>query len=316
VERSGPGVEVDALLMLEHPDTRVDSDVYAHNGCGLRCAILCKDAATLDGDFVGEMDIDGDTVPGGCGLGLGTMPLDGLDTRRDVLREESKRVAGGDKSLCDAAGDNGSDALAGERAVDGQPCGEEWIRIRKGYDSIHKRCAELVHSLPSDGADGEHFCAGEWCCGEAFADVILDERKQLGSDEVDTGDGNEHVFDAQSTEELDVFAGLWHRSAIRRDNQQGDLNSACTGKHIADELFVAWDIHKRDLRFTWAFREAGKPEVNRHPALLFLEKTIGIHPGQGLDKRGLSVIDMPSGPDDALLCHAWNSTGQSIISRG
>ena len=66
----------------------MDVNVYANNGCWLRCAILCKDAATLDGGFVGDVDIDGDSVPGGCGLGLGTMPLDGLDTRRCVLREE------------------------------------------------------------------------------------------------------------------------------------------------------------------------------------------------------------------------------------
>jgi hypothetical protein len=144
VQRSGPGVEVDALLMFELTDTRVDSDVDAHNGCWLRCAILCKDAAAFDGDFVGEVDIDGDAVPGGCGLGLRTMPFDGLDTRRDVLREESKRVAGGDAALRDAAGDNGANSLKRERAVDGQPCGEKWICIWEGYDDIHKRCAELV----------------------------------------------------------------------------------------------------------------------------------------------------------------------------
>ena len=222
----------------------MDSDVDAHNGCGLRCAILCKDAAALDGCFVCEVDIDGDAVPGGCGLGLFAVAFDGLDTRRDILRKESERVAGRDKALCDAAGDDGTDALAGERAVDGQPCGEEWIRIREVVDGIDESGAELVHSLPGDGANGEHFCAGERCGGEACFNVILDEGKQLGIDEVDTGDGNEHLADAQSTEELDVFAGLWHRSAVRCNDKQCDLNSACAGEHIADELFVARDIHE------------------------------------------------------------------------
>ena len=200
MQRSGPGVEMDALLMFEHPDTQVDSDVYANNGCWLRCAILCKDAAAFDGDFVGDVEANGDAVPGGCGLGLRTMPLDGLDTRRDVLREESKRVAGGDAALRDAAGDNGANSLKCERAVDGQPCGEERIWIWEAYDGIHKRCAELIHSLPGNGANGEHFRSGEWSCGEAFPDVILDEGKQLSIDEVDTGDGDEHLFDAQGTE--------------------------------------------------------------------------------------------------------------------
>jgi len=177
VEGSGPRVEVDALLMFEHPDTRVDVNVYANNGCWLRCAILCKDTAAFDGDFVGDMEVYGNAVPGGCGLGLRTMPLDGLDTRRDGLREASKRVAGGDAALRDAAGDNGANSLKRERAVDGQPCGEQRIWIWEGYDGIHKCCAELVHSLPSDGADGEHFCSGKGCCGEAFADVILYEGK-------------------------------------------------------------------------------------------------------------------------------------------
>ena len=244
VERSGAGVEVDALLMFELTGCGVDSDVDAHNGCRLRCAILCKDAATLDGGFVCEVDVDGDAVPGGCGLGLFAVAFDGLDTRRDVLREESKRVAGGDNALCDAAGDDGTDALAGERAVDGQPCGEEWIRIREGGDGIDESGAELVHSLSGDGADGEHFRAGERCGDEACFNVILDEGKQLSIDEVDTGDGDEHLFDAQGTEELDVFAGLRHRSAVRRDDQQGNLNSACASEHIADELFVARDIHE------------------------------------------------------------------------
>ena len=94
VQCSGPGVEVDALLMFELTGCGVDGDVDAYDGCGLRCAILCKDAATLNHDFFGQVDIDGDAVPGGCILGLFAMALDRFDTRRDILWEESQRVAG------------------------------------------------------------------------------------------------------------------------------------------------------------------------------------------------------------------------------
>jgi hypothetical protein len=51
--------------------------------------------------------------------------------------------------------------------------------------------------------------------------------------------------------------------------------------------------------------------------LLFLEKTIRIDPSEGLDKRGFPVVDMPGGPDDALLCHDYDFTyeGASILAR-
>ena len=177
MERSGAGVEMNALLMLKHTGFGVNINVDTNNGCRRCCTALGKHTAAFDGGFVRDVEVDGNAVPGGCGLCLDAMSLDGLDADTDVLWEQSEGLTSGDCALGDASGDDGSDALACECAIDGKPCGEEWVGIGEGCDGIHKRCAELVHSLPGDGADGEHFGSSKWRFGEACLNIVFDEGK-------------------------------------------------------------------------------------------------------------------------------------------
>ena len=175
MEGCGAGVEMNALLMLKHTGFSVDINVDTNNGCRRCCTALGKHTAAFDADFIGDVKVDGNAVPGGCGLCLGAMSLDGLDADTDVLWEQSEGLASGGCALGDASGDDGSDALACECAIDGKPCGEEWVGIGEGCDCGNDGIPEAVEPCTGHSTNWEHFSASKWRSGETCLNVLFDE---------------------------------------------------------------------------------------------------------------------------------------------
>ena len=90
---------------------------------------------------------------------------------------------------------------------------------------------------------------------------------------------------------------LGHDALVRGDDQQGEVDAADAGEHVLDEAFVARDVDDADL-FAVGERQPGEAEVDGQPALLLLPQPVGVDPGQGVDERGLAVVDVARGAYD------------------
>ena len=69
------------------------------------------------------------------------------------------------------------------------------------------------------------------------------------------------------------------------------------GQHVLHEALVAGHVHDLD-REPVGLLEEGEAEVDRDAARLLLRQAIGVDAGEGLDQRGLAVVDVAGGADD------------------
>src|SRR5580704_6693901 len=92
---------------------------------------------------------------------------------------------------------------------------------------------------------------------------------------------------------LDGFVGC--------DYQQHKVNAADAGQHVADETLVAGDIDEAEAQSFAAGSGKFKmceTDVDGDATALFFLEAVGVDAGEGLDQRGLAVVDVASGADD------------------
>ena len=77
---------------------------------------------------------------------------------------------------------------------------------------------------------------------------------------------------------------------------------ASDAEHVRDELL---QLNTRDIddpEFESPRQvEVGETELDRDPPSLFLLEPVGVYAGQGLDQRGLAVVDVAGGAEDQML---------------
>ena len=94
-----------------------------------------------------------------------------------------------------------------------------------------------------------------------------------------------------------MLAGLGHDSFIRGDDQQRDVDSACSGEHCANEGFVSRNVHD-PYRSDSFDDERRKAKVDRYASTLLFGQAISVHTGERLYQRGLAVVDVPGGSEN------------------
>ena len=94
-----------------------------------------------------------------------------------------------------------------------------------------------------------------------------------------------------------MLARLWHHAFVGGDDEQRGINAADACQHIFDEVTMTGDIHHAN-GFVIE-REPSEAEINRHLALAFFFESIWMNAGEGVNQRGLAVIHMTGGADDA-----------------
>src|SRR5688572_18921656 len=94
-----------------------------------------------------------------------------------------------------------------------------------------------------------------------------------------------------------MFARLRHRSFIRGDHEEREIDTAGAREHGAHERLVAGHVHDSDDltvgKLQW--REA---EIDRDAAAFFFRKTIRVDASERVDEGGLAVIDVSGGTED------------------
>ena len=88
-----------------------------------------------------------------------------------------------------------------------------------------------------------------------------------------------------------MLPSLRHDAFIRRNHEQGGIDSAHPGQHILNKITMAWDIHESQASSTRQ-RSPGEAEVDGHLTFFFFAQPIRIDPRQGLHQSRLSVIYM------------------------
>ena len=90
---------------------------------------------------------------------------------------------------------------------------------------------------------------------------------------------------------------LGHDTIVGSNDQQQMITGIGTAKHLMDEFLVSRHIHKiqADRIIDPQMR---KPRLNGDTAFFFFGKSIRVNLRQGLDQRGLAMIDMTSSCDD------------------
>jgi hypothetical protein len=122
-------------------------------------------------------------------------------------------------------------------------------------------------------------------------------RELIGVHAVDFGDDRGAARDAQEVEYLQVFHGLRHDAVVGRDDEQGIVDAAHAGEHVAYEALVARHVDEAYGRAAGQ-RQISEAEVDRNAARFLLRQPVGVHAGQRLHQRGLAVVDVPGGRDD------------------
>ena len=100
----------------------------------------------------------------------------------------------------------------------------------------------------------------------------------------------------QQTANIEMLAGLRHYSFIRCDDEQYQIDPACTGKHILYESLMTGNIDKADTDIITF--HLGETEIDGNAALFFLRQPIGIDTGQSFDQCGFTMIDVAGCADD------------------
>ena len=192
------------------------------------------------------------------------------------------------------AGDHGAETGYGKAAVYGQ-AGTAQVAPHLGIvqDAVNHP-AQFVHAVAGVGRDAHHRAALKGRSRQRVLHFGLDQLHQFIVHQVGLGHHHQPSGDAQDVEDGQMLAGLGHHALIGGNNEQGQVNAAHPGQHIFDEALVARHVHDADLAAAGQ-RHPGKAQVNRHLPLLLLREPVGVNVGQGLDQRGLAVVNVAGG---------------------
>ncbi|MNC84609.1 hypothetical protein D3C83_01670 [compost metagenome] len=155
---------------------------------------------------------------------------------------------------------------------------------------------ELVDSGAGHGGNGDHRNPGKPGRRQQGRDFRAHGFDALGGDAVGLGDHGDAAGDAEELEYVQVLDRLRHHAVVGRDHQQGEVDAAHAGQHVADEALVSRHVHEADHRAAFE-RPVGEAEIDGDAARLLLRQAVGVDAGQRLHQSRLAVVDVACGGD-------------------
>ena len=126
---------------------------------------------------------------------------------------------------------------------------------------------------------------------QELAVIGAERRQQIGLRERDHPSAN-----AEQPEHVEVLGGLRHRSLVRRDAKDRDVDAESRADHGAQEPFVARDVDDSggpDCRQL----EVRVPRFQGDATPFLFRKAIGVDSRERLHQRRLPVVDVSGGTD-------------------
>ena len=146
-----------------------------------------------------------------------------------------------------------------------------------------------------------------------LADFQLDDLARGLVDEVALGQGDDAVAQAEQAEDFEVLARLRHDRVVGGDDEHGQVDAGGAGEHVLDEALVAG--HVDDAEAEVAQVEGGEADVDGDAAGLLLGQAVAVDAGEGLDERGLAVVDVAGGAEDQVAWHGNTRRLLYVVSR-
>lgn len=161
------------------------------------------------------------------------------------------------------------------------------------------RFAQRFDALACGGGDFEEVGVLERGVLEFAADLGADKFEPLGIDEVDFGEDDQAVVDAQKVADGEMFAGLGHDTFVGGDHQHHKVHTAGACDHGTDQAFVSGNIDDADVNVFCAKRS--KAQVDRDTTALFFGEAIGALACERVDKAAFPVVDVSGCSEDSVL---------------
>ncbi len=264
---------------------------------GLEAAGGREDLAAAELVAVDAGEVDGGAGAGECLGGLLAVGLEAADAGGGATGDCFEGVTDVEAAVEEGAGDDGAEAGHGEDAVDAEAGAADVAGGGGGVEGGVEGGAEVIEAGVRDGGDSNDGGAGEAGGGEQEADFFFDEVEPVGVvDEVGLGEGDDAVADVEEVEDLEVLAGLGHDAFIGGDDEEGEVDGAGAGEHVADEADVAGDVDDGDVA-AGGEGAPGEAELDGEAALLLFAEAVGVGAGEGFDEGGLAVVDVAGGAD-------------------
>ena len=98
----------------------------------------------------------------------------------------------------------------------------------------------------------------------------------------------------EQLDDAQVLARLGHDPVVGRHHQQKEVDAGGAGHHGLDETLVTGHVH--DAQPAAAGEgQLGEAQLDADAPLLLLLEPVGVAAGEGLDERGLAVVDVSGG---------------------
>ncbi len=168
-------------------------------------------------------------------------------------------------------------------------------------DAARARQHRVAHG--SDPAAPEHRArdhrgAGERPPFQVALDLVPAHLEQLPLHEIRLRERDHAAPHPEHLEDAQVLAGLRHHPFVGGHDQQRAVDPRRPGDHGVHETLVPGDVDERELDLPRRVRERREPEHERDAAPLLLGQAVAVDAGQGLDQRGLAVVDVTGGAED------------------
>ncbi len=103
---------------------------------------------------------------------------------------------------------------------------------------------------------------------------------------------------AKDVQDLEMLLALGFPPLVGRDHEEHQPNRTHAREHVRDEALVSGNIDEPDLPPARE-RAPRVPQVDGQAAALLLLPPVGVDAGEAGDERGLAVIHVSGGGDDA-----------------
>ena len=159
------------------------------------------------------------------------------------------------------AGHDRAAALRRERAVDPEAWPPTVGGARRRGEQFVERAAQLVEPDAGGGGDGHDRCTVEEGAGDTIRDVELGDLAPLVVDQVDLGERDHAVADAEHLEDPEVLLGLRFPPLGGGDDEEAGVDRTDPGEHVAQEPHVARHVDEAEHahpKAVWCARTRGR----------------------------------------------------------
>ncbi len=156
---------------------------------------------------------------------------------------------------------------------------------------------------PGPGVRGRVYDRGlfEKCALNQLANLHFHDFAGVGVHEIGLGQRDDAVTEAEQAEDFEVLARLRHDGVVGGDDEEGEIDAGGAGEHVLDEAFVAGHVHDAEVEGRQV--EVGEADVDGDAAGLLFGEAVAVDAGEGLDERGLAVVDVAGGAEDQVAGH-------------